>query len=35
VSSLDRDRSSSSDIASIASMIEAGELDRACALKVN
>ena len=35
VPALDADRSPSHDIATIAAMIEAGDLDRACPLKVN
>jgi hypothetical protein len=34
VPALDADRAPSHDITSIASMIEAGDLDRACPLKV-
>jgi histidine ammonia-lyase len=35
VATLDRDRPPSHDIATIAAMIDAGDLDRACPLKVN
>jgi histidine ammonia-lyase len=35
VPSLDVDRAPSRDITAIAAMIEAGDLDRACPLKVN
>ena len=35
VATLDRDRPPSHDIAAIAAMIDAGDLDRACPLKVN
>jgi histidine ammonia-lyase len=35
VPTLDRDRPPSPDIAAIAAMIAAGDLERACAMKVN